>query len=91
MANNHWVRDRVLGWLAKDPTIGAIELKKKLEEQYHLQLSYYVVWDGKSMALEQLKGKWDDNFEHAFSFKAKMEKPIQGVWLTLNMKKWGRR
>jgi hypothetical protein len=43
------------------------------------------------MALEQLKGKWDDNFEHAFSFKAEMEKPIQGVWLTLNMSKWGRR
>jgi hypothetical protein len=36
MANNHWVRDRVLGWLAKDPTIGATELMKKLEEQYHL-------------------------------------------------------
>jgi hypothetical protein len=74
MANNHWVMDRVLGWLAKDPTIGATELKKKLEEQYHLQLSYYVVWDSKSMALDQLKGEWDDSFEHAFSFKAEVEK-----------------
>jgi hypothetical protein len=28
MANNNWIRDRVLGWLAKDPTIGATEMKK---------------------------------------------------------------
>ena len=40
MASNHWVRDRVLDWLAKDSTIGAKALKTRLEEQYHLQLSY---------------------------------------------------
>jgi len=33
MASNHWVRDRVLDWLAKDSTIGAKALKTKLEEQ----------------------------------------------------------
>ena len=74
MATNHWVKDRVLSWLAKDLTIGAKELKKRLEEQYHLKLSYYVIWDGGNMAVEQLKGKWDDSFEHAFSFKAEVEK-----------------
>lgn len=26
------------------------------------------------MALEQLKGKWDDNFDHVFCFKAEVEK-----------------
>ena len=43
---------RVLNWLAKDPTIRAAALKKRLEEEYHLQLSYYVAWDGRNMALE---------------------------------------
>jgi len=32
MATNHWVKDRVLSWLAKDPTIGAKEPKKILEK-----------------------------------------------------------
>ena len=27
------------------------------------------------MALEQLRGKWDNSFEHIFSFKAEIEKP----------------
>ncbi|CAN6356509.1 unnamed protein product [Urochloa humidicola] len=31
------------------------------------------------MALEQLKGKWDDSFEHAFSFKVKVEMPTRAV------------
>jgi len=32
MATNHWVKDRVLDWLAKDATIGAKALQKRLEE-----------------------------------------------------------
>ena len=74
METNHWVKDRVRDWLAKDATTGAKALQKRLEEQYHLQLSYWVVWDGRKMALEQLKGKWDDSFEHVWSFKAEVEK-----------------
>ena len=65
MATNHWVKDRVISWLATDPKKGAVALKKRLEEDYHLNLSYWVVWDGRRMALEELRGKWDDSFEHA--------------------------
>jgi hypothetical protein len=88
-ATNHWVRDRVLNWLAKDPTIGAAALKKRLEEDYHLQLSYYVVWDGRNMALEELKGKWDDSFEHAFSFKAEVEKTNLGSLVDIEYEQVG--
>jgi len=49
MATNHWVKDRVRDWLAKDATIGAKALQKRLEEQYHLQLSCWLVWDGRNM------------------------------------------
>jgi hypothetical protein len=69
---------RVLNWLTKDPSIGAATLKKRLEEEYHIKLSYYVVWDGREMARDQLKGKWDYNFEHAFSFKAEVERTNPG-------------
>ncbi|WVZ64280.1 hypothetical protein U9M48_013826 [Paspalum notatum var. saurae] len=91
MASNHWVRDRVLDWLAKDPTIGAKALKKRLEEQYHLQLSYWVVWDGRNMALEQLKGKWDDSFEHVFSFKAEVEKTNPGSLVDIEFEQVGKK
>ena len=52
MTTHHWVRDRVLDWMAKDPTIGVKALQKRLEEQYHLQLSCWLVWDGRNIALE---------------------------------------
>ena len=52
METNHWVKDRVRDWLAKDATTGAKALQKRLEEQYHLKLSYWVVWDGRNTALE---------------------------------------
>jgi len=67
MANNHWVKDRVINWLREDPTIGAKDLKQKLEENFCVQLSYYVVWDGKQMALDEIMGGWEDSFVHVFS------------------------
>jgi hypothetical protein len=89
MATNHWVRDRVLNWLTKDPSIGPAALKKRLEEEYHIRLSYYVVWDGRNMALEQLKGKWDDSFEHAFSFKAEVERTNPGSLVDIEYEQVG--
>jgi hypothetical protein len=66
MANNHWVKDRVINWLREDPTIHAKALKK-LEENYCVKLSYYVVWDDRQMTLDEVLGGWDDSFVHAFS------------------------
>ena len=34
MADQFWVRDKVVQWLMEDPTIGPAALKKKLEEKY---------------------------------------------------------
>ena len=47
MATNAWVRDRVIDILRDEPTKGTAELKKDLEKKYNIQLSYYVVWDGR--------------------------------------------
>ncbi|CAN6363417.1 unnamed protein product [Urochloa humidicola] len=91
MATNHWVKDRVLDWLAKDNKIGPKDLKKKLEEQYHLNLSHWVVWDGRNKALEQLKGKWDDSFESIFSFKAEVEKTNPGSLVDIQYEKVGKK
>ena len=47
MATNAWVRDRVIDILRDEPTKGATKLKKDLNKKYNIQLSYYVVWDGR--------------------------------------------
>jgi len=74
MATNKWVRDRVIDILRDQPNTGAAELKKDLEKKFKIMLSYYVVWDGRRLALEQIMGKWNDNFADAFSFKAEVER-----------------
>jgi hypothetical protein len=78
MATSAWVRDRVTEKLKKDSTIGAAALKRWLEEKYCIKLSYYVVWDGKEKALDDILGSWEDSFDHAFSFKAELESKCPG-------------
>jgi len=47
MANQFWVRDRIIQWLRQDPTIRASALKTKLEEKYLIKLSYWIVYNGR--------------------------------------------
>ena len=37
-------------------------------------MSYYAVWDGKQMALDEVMGGWEDSFVHVFSQKREIEK-----------------
>ncbi|KAF0930759.1 hypothetical protein E2562_035013 [Oryza meyeriana var. granulata] len=53
-------------------TAGA--LKKDLEEKYNIKISYYVVWDGRQMALDEILGKWEDSFDASYNFKEEMER-----------------
>lgn len=78
MATNAWVKDRVIAKLRQDPTIGATALKKFLEEKFKINISYYVVWDGRQMALDEILGRWEDSFQHVFSFKAELERRCPG-------------
>jgi hypothetical protein len=89
MATNAWVRDRVIDILREEPTTGAAALKKMLEKKYNIKLSYYVAWDGKEMALEQIMGKWDDSFEDAFRFKAEVERTNPGSLVEIDHQKIG--
>ena len=78
MATNSWVRDRVINKLRQEPTLGATALKKFLEEKYKINISYYVVWDGRQMALDEILGKWEDSFDAAYNFKAELERTSPG-------------
>lgn len=91
MANNHWVRDRVIDILRKEPTIGAAALLKDLEKKYNITSSYYVVFYGRQMALEEIEGKWDDSFDDAFSFKAEVERTNLGSIVETEWEKVGKK
>lgn len=78
MATNAWVKDRVIAKLRQDPTIGATALKKFLEKKFKINISYYVVWDGRQIALDEILGRWEDIFQHVFSFKAELERRCPG-------------
>jgi hypothetical protein len=91
MANNHRVKDRVINWLREDPTLGAKVLKDKLEK-YCIQVSYYAVWDGKQMTLDEIMGGWEDSFVYVFSWKREIEKRGPGSvveieWEVVNKKR----
>lgn len=74
MASKYWVKDRVMDILREDPTKGAGALKKELEMKFNIELSYYVVWDGRQLALHEIMGTWDDCFADMFRFKAEVER-----------------
>jgi len=91
MANNAWVRDRIIDILREEPTIGAAALKKDLEKKYNITLSYYVVFDGRRMALEEINGKWNDSFDDAFSFKAEVERTNPGSIVEIEWENVGKK
>ncbi|KAF0895369.1 hypothetical protein E2562_012400 [Oryza meyeriana var. granulata] len=49
------------------------------------------VWDGRNIAFKQLKGKWDDNFEHVFSFKVEVEKTNPGNLVDIEYEQVGKK
>jgi hypothetical protein len=91
MATNGWVRGRVINTLRDEPNIGAAALLKELEKNYSIKLSYYVVWDGRRMALEQLMGKWEDSFVDAFRFKAEVERTNPGSIVDIEYARVGKK
>ena len=89
MANQFWVRDRVIQWLRQDPTIGASALKNKLEEKYLIKLSYWIVYNGRGLALDEIFGKWEDSFHYTFAFKAEIERKAPGSIVEIELEKVG--
>jgi hypothetical protein len=40
MTSQSWVKERVGDWLRKNLTVGAKEVKNKLEDDFHVKLTY---------------------------------------------------
>lgn len=66
------------GLLIEDPSLGPKELKRRLQEKFHVDVSYFKVWAAKEAAFEKIQGSWDDSFNLLYSFKAEAEKKCPG-------------
>ena len=78
MASYKWCAGHIKDWLIEDPSLGPKELKMRLQEKFHIDVSYFKVWTAKEAALEEIQGSWDDSFDMLYSFKAEVEKKCPG-------------
>jgi hypothetical protein len=63
MTSWSWVKERVGDWLRKNLTVGANEVKNKLEDEFYVKLIYNKIWYGKRDALDKIHRSWDESFE----------------------------
>jgi hypothetical protein len=73
-----WVASKAASILRIEPNIGAKELQTRLQTTHGCEIPYHNVWRGKAKALEEVYGKWDDNFELLFRWKAEVMKRSPG-------------
>lgn len=64
---------------------------KRLEEKYLVKLSYWVVYNGRQLAIDEIMGKWDSSFDYAFKFKAEVERKCPGSIVHIDYEKFGKR
>nr|XP_034569455.1 uncharacterized protein LOC117833969 [Setaria viridis] len=73
-----WVASKAVSIIRNIPNIGAIELQKKLQDEYSITIPYDTVWRGKEKALAEVYGKWEESFEMLYRWKAEVLKRSPG-------------
>jgi hypothetical protein len=87
MATHHWVAEKAIPFLKKDPNMGAMILKKELEERYQVIIGYSTVWLGREKAAEHIFGTWEESFGYLYNFKAEVEQKMPGSIVEIDVKK----
>jgi hypothetical protein len=78
MATHHWVAEKAIPFLKKDANMGAMKLKKELEDKYQVTIGYSTVWLGRQKAAEHIFGTWEESFGYLYNFKAEVEHKMPG-------------
>ena len=73
MASYHWVAEKAVPLLKKNPNMGAKKIQEELEEKYQVKISYSIVHLGKDVAEQQIFGTWEESFGYLFNFKAEIK------------------
>ncbi|KAG6416104.1 hypothetical protein SASPL_123528 [Salvia splendens] len=86
MASYHWVGEKAIPFLKKDPNMGAIKLQNELQEKYVTTIHYSTIYAGMQIASEKFYGTWEDSFGNLFNFKAMVELKIPGSVVEIGLK-----
>jgi hypothetical protein len=87
MASYHWVAEKAIPYLMKDPQMGARKLQKELEDKYQVRICYSTLWLGRQKAAEELYGTWEESFGYLFNFKAEVELKMPGSVVEIDVTK----
>ncbi|KAM0923604.1 hypothetical protein ACQ4PT_005404 [Festuca glaucescens] len=86
-ASTSWISRRAKDIIKEDPTLSAKKLQKRLEKQYHIEMSYFKVWAGKKSAMNELHGNWEESFSMLWRFKAALAETCPGSIVEIDCKK----
>ncbi|XP_041995668.1 uncharacterized protein LOC121745779 [Salvia splendens] len=86
MASYHWVGEKAIPFLKKDPNMGAIKLQNELQEKYVTTIHYSTIYVGMHIAREKLYGTWEDSFGNLFNFKAMVDLKMPGSVVEIGLK-----
>ncbi|XP_020096022.1 uncharacterized protein LOC109715442 [Ananas comosus] len=69
VATQSWVCNRVIEWLRLEGDLSTTELRKRLQQKYHVDLTYSKIFRGKEMALSKIHGHWEYSYQRIYNFK----------------------
>ena len=78
MVSYHWVAEKAVPLLMKDPNMGAKKIQEELEDKYQVKIGYGTVHKGFIVVEEQIHGTWEESFGYLFNFKAEIELRMPG-------------
>ncbi|WVZ52071.1 hypothetical protein U9M48_003164 [Paspalum notatum var. saurae] len=81
-ASKHWIA-------AKNPNLGAKDLRSKLKEHYKVKIHYKREYMGMEVVRKQIFGDWDASFNNLYRFQAEIEKSSPGSQVTIDHHKIG--
>ena len=74
----------MIDWLKEYATVGAIELQRRLKDEYKILIPYKRVYHGKNIALDKLYGPWNKSFHNLYRFKAQLDKTCSGSFIVID-------
>jgi len=80
------VASKAIHHLRKDSTIGTKNMQKLLQDEHKCQIHYDTVWKGRQIALEELFGSWQQNFEMLFNWRAEVLQRSPGSVIEIDIK-----
>ena len=78
MTSYHWVAEKAIPYLMKNPGMMTTKLQEELQEKYQVTIGYSTVWYGMQKACEHIYGTWEQSFEYLYRFKAEVETKMPG-------------